>query len=258
MRSPLEHAAAIAHAHSAGYQRRLAVARARIAEHPDYAVSVSWGKDSVVMLDLAVTTLGQAPAIHARYSPQEEFPDLPAVRDAILARYGGAVRYIEVPMPGEWDIFEQVGHAFTAAETPAERAAWRDWQRTFTDRLTDATRAAGCTGQMIGLASHESRARRLNRARRGHHYQATGRLPTLLPICDLHADDIIAHHAARDLPWLHIYDSAADPRRARSEVCLLAADGASDAIRRHGAWHEWAIAYPDWWRVWQQRWRLTC
>lgn len=255
--TPIQRAAALAHAASAGYRRRIAIARARIAEHPDYAVAVSWGKDSVVLLDLAVATNARAIAIHARYSRTEEFPDLPAVRDALLARYGRAVTYAEVAMPGEWEIFERVGHAFTSPATAEERAAWREWQALFTDRMDAAALHLGCAGSMLGLASHESRARALNRAVRGTHYHAAGRaIPTLLPLSDLRAEDVIAYHQVNALPWLHIYDSAEDPRRARSEVCLLAADGASEAIRRHGAWVEWARAYPEWWRVWKYRWGL--
>jgi 3'-phosphoadenosine 5'-phosphosulfate sulfotransferase (PAPS reductase)/FAD synthetase len=251
--TPMQLAAYLAAALRADYRRRTEATMARIKEAgADYAVSVSWGKDSVVMLDLAARSLGKVVAVHGRYSENEELPDIPKIRDAVLARLGGAVDYIEVPVWGDWEIFERAGRFFLSPETTKERALLAEWKREFVAEIEGAAQRAGCRGMMIGMAGHESHGRKMNIVARGDSYCASGRLPTLLPLARWRADDVVAYHVANNLPWLKIYDVAEDPRRARSEFAFAA--GGGDAIRRHGAWENWRTAYPELWRIWQARW----
>lgn len=251
--TPIQQAAYLATALRADYLRRVDATIFRIKEAgAGYAVSVSWGKDSVVMLDLAVRALGKVVAVHGRYSENEELPDVPKTRDAVLARLGGAVDYIEVPVWGDWEIFERAGRFFLAPETPEDRALLATWKREFVEAIEGAAQRAGCCGMMIGMAGHESYGRKMNIAVRGDSYCASGRMPTLLPLSRWRADDVVAYHVANDIPWLKIYEMAEDPRRARSEFAFAA--GGGDAIRRHGAWEAWRIAYPDLYRRWVKRW----
>lgn len=250
--TPIQRAAWLAHAGRRSHVAAVERARRLISESGDgYAVSVSWGKDSVALLDLAAS-VRTVVAIHGRYSVHEELPDIPRVRDAVLSRLGDRVKYIEVPVWGDWEIYERAGRFFLAPETSAERQLLADWKREFVDALEGAATNAGCAGMMLGMAGHESHGRRMNIAVRGDHYQAKGRLPTLLPLARWSADDVIAHHVARQLPWLRIYDVADDPRAARSEFAFVA--GAGDATRRHGGWSEWKAAYPELFRLWQKKW----
>jgi 3'-phosphoadenosine 5'-phosphosulfate sulfotransferase (PAPS reductase)/FAD synthetase len=222
--------------------------------HPDYAVSVSWGKDSVAMLHAAAMTLGHVIAVHGRYSPQEELPDIPLVRDAVLSVLGDRITYIEVKVWGDWELYKRAGRFFWKPETSEDRALLRAWKDDFVRTLEDAARQAGARGMMIGMCAHESKARRINIAMRGEAYQAKDRLPTLLPLARWSADDVCAYHAANGLPWLRIYDVAADPRTARSELSF--ATGGGDAIRRHGAFAEWEAAYPSLVREWAAVWPI--
>ena len=223
-----------------------------IRQHPTYAVSISWGKDSVAMLHLACRTLGHVVAVHGRYSANEELQDIPEIRDKVLGLLGSSVTYIEVPVWGDWEIFERAGRFFLEPETPEERAILKAWKAEFVAAIEGAAVAAGAAGVMIGMSAHESHGRRMNIAVRGEHYPASGRVPTLLPLARWSADDVCAYHAAYDLPWLRIYEQADDPRRARSEFAFAA--GGGDAIRRHGAWEAWRAAYPELWGRWQARW----
>lgn len=253
--TPIQRAAWLAQ--SFGTAHRSAVARSCASisgQGAGYAVSVSWGKDSVALLHLAAQSIGKVTAIHGRYSPNEELPDIPAVRDAVLEKLGSRVNYIEVPVWGDWEIYQQAGRFFLTPENEAERALLRQWKADFVAALEGAAISAGCTGMMLGMAGHESRGRRMNIAVRGDHYQAAGRLPTLLPLARWKADDVIAYHLANDLPWLKIYDDADDPRLARSELAFVA--GGGDAIRRHGAWDAWRRSYPELWAIWKKEWNL--
>ena len=253
--TPIRRAAWLAHAAMPAHRATARKSIDLIASNgASYAVSVSWGKDSVAMLHLAAQALGHVTAIHGRYSPNEELPDIPAVRDAVLAKLGAQVTYIEVPVWGDWEIYERAGRFFLAPETDAERALLRQWKAEFVAAIEGAAASAGCAGMMLGMAGHESHARRMNIAVRGNHYQANGRLPTLLPLARWKADDVVAYHLANQIPWLKIYDDADDPRQARSEFAFVA--GAGDATRRHGGWAAWKQSYPELFRVWQKKWGI--
>lgn len=250
--TPTMRAAFAAHAMSRGYTRRIAAAAQLIAQHPDYAVSVSWGKDSVLLLHLAATTLGRVMAVHGRYHPHEELPDIPAVRDAVLRRLDGRVIYAEVRVPGDWEIAERLGYPLWQAETAEHRRLLREIRQTFIERLEDAARAMGATGMMLGLAAHESLGRRYNAAMRGCHYTANGRMPTLAPLQWLQADDVIAYHVQHDLRWLRIYDAADDPRKARSELSM--ATGADAMGRKYEIMAQIEAVYHGHLAPWIARW----
>lgn len=250
--TPLQRAGWVAHASLPAHRRVVGRSVDLMRSYPDYAVSVSWGKDSVAMLHLACQTLGRVTAVHGRYSVNEELPDITTIRDQVLAVLGDRVNYVEVPVWGDWEIFERVGRFFLQPETPHEKAILKTWKAEFVGSLESAAISAGAAGVMVGMSAHESHARRMNIAVCGVHYTARGRLPTLLPMARWSADDICAYHAANDLPWLRIYEQSDDPRFARSEFAFAA--GGGDAIRRHGAWSTWRAAYPDLWNCWRERW----
>lgn len=252
MTTALQRAAWKAHALTTRFCATVNKSALTMQRHPNYAVSVSWGKDSVAMLHLACRTLGRVVAVHGRYSKNEELPDIPVIRDRVLDMLGSSVTYIEVPVWGDWEIFERAGRFFLHPETQEERAILNEWKSEFVAAIEGAAVDAGADGVMIGMSAHESHARRMNIAVRGEHYTASGRVPTLLPLARWSADDVCAYHAAYNLPWLRIYEQAEDPRRARSEFAFAA--GGGDAIRRHGAWDSWRQAYPELWGRWQHRW----
>jgi hypothetical protein len=164
------------------------------------------------------------------------------------------VDYREVPMPGDWEMFEAVGYAFYDPVTPAERKAWRDWAQTFQQRMGAAAADAGVAGMMLGLCAHESRARRISLAMRGWQYQRKDGQSFAHPLAWLQPRDILAYHTEHRLPWLRIYETAEDPSRERSELCFIAADGVGDYIRQRGMQSNSARTYPALWRQWRAAW----
>lgn len=252
--TPMQIAGYLAHAQSAGYKRRVESAMELIGRHPDYAVSCSWGKDSLCVLHMAIQAHGRATALHARYSENEELPDMPDVRQRFLDRFP-QVDYREVSVWGDWEIYQQAGRFFLEPETPQERQILADWHAQLVTRMDDAMLSAGAAGKILGLAAHESRGRAMNVRRRGQHYQTQAEaLPKLLPIAHWQPADVWAYMLAHDLPRLRIYDMAENPERARSEVAFAAIGAGADAIRRHGAWQEWRRCYPDLWARWLAVW----
>jgi 3'-phosphoadenosine 5'-phosphosulfate sulfotransferase (PAPS reductase)/FAD synthetase len=249
---PLQRAGYLAHARSLAFRRRLDEARRLIAAHANYAVSVSWGKDSTVLLHVAAHVRPDIAAVNARYLPEERPPDTDAVRDAVMAQLPH-VRYAEVPCVGEWEMYERTGF-FVEARTAAHRAAVRWCMASFLSALRTAGERLGADGALLGLRAQESRARAMHAARRGAAYTRQDGQAIALPLLRWRSEDIWAYLCLHDLPWLRMYDVAADRGRARSEIVFATAGtGAADAIRRHGAWLDWRLAYPEQFRAWLRR-----
>lgn len=250
----LEEAGYRAHGGSLGFRDRLRRAFAVCRDHPNHAVSVSWGKDSVAMLAMAVAALDRVVAVHGRYrEAAENAGDIDRVRDAVLRRPEmSAVAYSEVEIPGEWDLFERAGGPFFGADTPARKEAMA-WRRTTArGRLRAAMETAGCTGFMIGMRAAESRARSYNVAMRGVSYVKADGLAVALPIARWSAEDVWAYLVGKELPWLSIYDAAPDRQRARSMLCIALGEGSEHLF--HGEWGLWRRAYPGCVAVWEERW----
>lgn len=221
---------------------------------PGHAVSTSWGKDSVALLALAVEARPGLVLLNARYpNPAERFADMDSVRDAVLARPEmRAVRYVEVTCPGEWEMYERVGHAFGQPTASAEREACRWWKRSLDEAMAAALANAGCAGVMLGLRQDESRVRRLNIAVRGAAYVRRDGADIALPLARWTGRDVWAALVTRGMPWLKIYDIASAGReRARSG--FVWSTGAIDAIARHGVIQDWRRAYPGELMAWLRR-----
>lgn len=252
--TPIERAAYLAHALTPAYRRKLAAAGRLIASASGCCVSVSWGKDSVVLLHLAAAVRPQIGAINARYPhPAERLSDMDRVRDLVLSRPDLAgLRYREAEIPGEWEMYERAGGGFSEAVTPQQRAAVNWWREAFRRGMAAARDDLGGSGVLLGLRAEESHARRMNAATRGDDYRHADGSRVLLPLTPWTGRDIWAYLVQNDLPWLRIYDLAAAGReRARSGFVF--ATGGAGSIRRHGAWEDWKTAYPQEFRAWITR-----
>lgn len=242
-----------AYAMHKNFQRRLAATRETIAEHKDYCISTSWGKDSVVLLHLAATIWPDIVIINARYpNPAERFEDMDYVRDIVLSRPDMAkVRYTEVNTPGEWEMYERAGGGFAEAITPEQREATRWWKTEFNQNMAATVDKLRCCGSMLGLRAEESHARRMNILVHGDDYTRKDGTNIALPLAEWTGKDIWAYLVTNNLPWLRIYDEATCGReRARSGFVF--ATGGAGAIRRHGVWEDWKRVYPDEFRAWMK------
>lgn len=250
----LERAGYLAHADGDAHRGSLRAAATVIQGHPDHAVSLSWGKDSVAMLSVVSKVSPGAHVVFARYEhPAEVLGDIDAVRDAVLARPEMArMRYSEISVPGEWQIFERVGHAFVVPETALEREAVRWWRETFEVRMRAVLERLGATGWLIGMRAAESRGRSLNVATRGDSYVTAAGRATALPLARWTGLDVWARLVARHLPWLRVYDGGLDRDRARSDLTWCV--GGSSGHLRHGAAARWQRAYPEQLAAWFERW----
>lgn len=242
------------HARQAIFKTRVNETLRMVASRPDFAVAVSWGKDSTTLLTLAAAVVPDIAAINIRYpNPHERIPDIDRVRDAVLARPEMRhVRYVEVECPGEWEMYERVGRGFVAPSTKEERAAVAWWKRELDAAAARGLSIVGASGTLLGLRKEESFAREMNIKTRGLLYTRRDGATIGLPLGRWTGRDIWAWIATMMLPYLRIYDTARNGReRARSGFVF--ATGSPEAIERNGVWADWAATYPGEIAAWLRR-----
>lgn len=243
----------LAHAQSPAFAKKVEQALALIATHPDYAVSVSWGKDSIVLLHLCATVYPNITALHGRYGNiNEHIADTDRVRDEMLARLPQVI-YDEIPIMGEWDMFERAGGAFGVPTTEQQKEAYKWWlDNKWSAKSPIALAKHNKNGSFVGMRQEESHARRMTIAKRGKDYQKANGDNMCLPLAHWTGKDIWAYIFSRDLPYLTAYDNANTSReRVRSEFVF--SGQSADALKRHGVWQDWEQCYPDEFKAWLER-----
>ena len=247
--TPLERAGYIAHGRTAAHRNKVARAMSLIAEHRDYAVSISWGKDSGVMLHMAAMACPTIRVINIRYPHwAERLADHDRVRDEMLARPEmAAVRYIELPAPGMWQAYEKFG--IHDNDTTGGRAATAWFDRQF----NAAFEAVEGAGHIVGMRAGESQRRAWNILKRGVHYQRQDGRRMLLPLAGWSGKDVWAYTATHGLPYLRIYDHAIyDRDRQRSEIALSSTQ--NRRLHAQGEFQAWQMCYPAEFQAWCDRW----
>lgn len=222
-----------------------------IEKNPESGVAVSWGKDSIVLLDIVYKSLGKAKAVHARYSMQEELPDIPYIRDAYL-KIRPDIEYHEVPVFGSWEIFREIGYFFLSSTNKKQREMIKKQRETLISSVEDKLIYLGCDSKMVGIASHESYGRMMNVRTRGNTYKPKNeKITKILPLAFWSKEDIFAYALTNDLPLLKIYHMSENPERARSEIAFAEiGDKSAQALMRYGVWNEWIKTYPEFMAVW--------
>lgn len=173
--------------------RSLEVIREALAIGPAY-VSVSWGKDSVVMLHLCQQVQPDIEAWHLRVAHRNYFGNYDDVIEQYKIRFG--LNYHEVQLNNRNLIFG----GSTA------------------DYLRRATDSKNC---FIGLRKEESRAREISLSKYGeiHQYQGEKEF-RFCPLKNWELSSIWAYHALHDLPHLDYYDHVAKTSKQSRTTAL--------------------------------------
>lgn len=254
--TPLERMGYLAHAQTAAHRRKIAQARDLIAAHPDFAVSVSWGKDSMVLLHLAATVLPQVQAVNIRYLHwADRLADHDRVRDETLCREDlQGVRYREIDCPGMWQVYERFGVHGLESKEGAAALRW------FNQQFNAAFEQADCAGHIVGMRADESTRRKRLIKTRGQYYERADGRKMLLPLAWWSGRDVWAYLVAHDLPAMRIYDFAVQHRdRTRSDIAVGDAD--SMTLARYGEFQAWQDCYPAEFNAYCDRWpclRMGC
>lgn len=219
------------HARHSVFRERVVKARALVATMPkDTIVCSSWGKDSGVLVSLALRA-GIRNVAHLR-SPYE-LPGWEPVRDWAVAN--GAIVH-DVPTARTLDEYVswlQAHGLHYERETllTARKAAKRD-------ELLDWVDAHGFTSQLLGMRADESKGRKACFRVRGLRYPAHG-LDVCNPFGWWTTRDVWAYLVSEGVPWHRLYDceTHGETRETLRNGGWLSVHGSNDAripwLREH-------------------------
>lgn len=227
------------------FQRHVDTARRLLvqgAETGKIVISMSWGKDSCAMGDLACRELGKCDMMHMAYT--HELPG----GDAVRQHFSERATIHELPPLNtlaeslEW--LKVVG-------LPHERDP-REHQKIIQTRKrsrgNDWAVGNGYTCTALGMRAQESMTRRRLFKYRGPLYQRAGGHWVCNPLAWWKTEDVWAYLVSREVPWHPLYDHETH--------------GFTRATLRNGGW-----LYTDGtdrgWTVWMrehfpEQWRMLC
>lgn len=188
---------------------------ARLPDGEPVTVAVSWGKDSVVVADLALRS-AVASRVQLRWVRQRwyENPDCEPVRDAFTAAHPGAVveeRTVTTPWPRRWDM---------------------DGSETTTYKIAPRRGGVWPERRVTGIRAEESDTRRRSASTHGEATDLTCR-----PIIRWTTHDVFAYLAARGLPVHPAYAMTTFGGQDRNQIRVHSLGGLTGCWAR-GPWED--------------------
>lgn len=216
-------------------------------------LSFSAGKDSVVLLDIAVKAGFHGDLLFFKYGICTDV-ETPKENVELLKYYAAkhGLKYHILDCLGEADCWEECGRFILFPETAEEK---RIFDRTNTDfsRKSEAFCRTNCVDlQLIGMREAESKRRKEMLNKKGPIYTVKSRESvTCCPLANLTSEDIWAYIFSNRLQYLSIYDYPhIDRRRNRDEITMLY----NDALVRHGQIFHYKAMYPEFFAWLKNRW----
>jgi len=165
-----------------------------------WGAAVSFGKDSICMLDLLLQEDSSIPVVF--FDSGYQFPTTYQTRDDLANRYSLDLD-IQPPCVDYFDLMRQTG--LPAIErTPAQQQRVVQWLKK--DRGDRWLKNRGLGGLFMGLRRQESHARDWAIKRRGTTYQLANGFWRCYPLADWTARDVWAYLMVRQLPYPDLYD----------------------------------------------------
>lgn len=205
--------------------------------------SMSFGKDSTVMIHLLWQHNPELPVMYVNCGRWDEWPDTPRVKQEFLARFPDSF-FIELQGPGIMEAYIQAGEMYIQDEeiSPAAKKAQRDYGDSLAEVLDGEAKKRGYDGSFIGCRKEESDNRRRLFAMRGPLYFAKTRGQWAChPLAFWSSQDIWAYIVKYNLPYNELYDL--DPQGRE-----MARNGAMFGTRsaRYGRLVFLKKMYPNW------------
>lgn len=245
------------HSKMASYKRRVnaametAQAALKTAKNP--LLSFSAGKDSVVLLDIAVKAGFRGDLLFFKYGILTDV-ETPPENIELLKYYAekNGLKYHILDCLGEADCWEQCGRFILFPETEEEKRIFYRINRDFSAKSETYCRENCVDLQLIGMRKAESAHRKAMLNKKGPIYTVKFRESlTCCPLANLTSEDIWAYIFSNDLKYLSIYDYPyIDRRRNRDEITMLY----NDAIIRHGQIFYFKQMYPEFFAWLKERW----
>lgn len=245
------------HAKLVPYQKRVnaaietAINALRSAKRP--LLSFSSGKDSVVLLDIAIKAGFCGDLLFFKYGISTDV-ETPAENVELLKYYAAkhGLKYHILDCFGEVDCWEQCGRFILFPETQREKQIFNSTNRDFSVKSETFCRENGVDLQLIGMRKAESARRKAMLNKKGAIYTVKSRDSiTCCPLANLTSEDIWAYIFSNNLKYLPIYDYPfIDRRDNRDEITMLY----NSALLRHGAIFHYKKMYPEFFAWLKNRW----
>lgn len=217
------------------------------------ALSFSSGKDSIVLLHLAVQTGFKGTLVFFKYGLCTDI-ETPKENIELLKYYAElyGLKYKILECLGEADCWEQIGRFVIFPTSDREKSVFNKTNFDYVIKSKKFEEENNIDLSIIGMRKDESRHRKLMLNKNGPIYQTKSRSSvTCCPISIFSNDDIWAYIFSNDLKYLSIYDYPyIDRRFNRNEITLLY----NDSIVRHGGTYHYRKMYPDFFNWIKDRW----
>ena len=208
------------------------------------ALSFSSGKDSVVLLDLAVKAGFDGTLIFFKYGICTDV-ETPQENINLLKYYANkhGLHYQILECFGEVDCWEQCGRFTLFPETEEEKRIFNLTNYDYVKKSNDFEKENDIDLNIIGMRKDESERRRIVLSKKGSIYQTKSRKSiTCCPLLDFTNDDIWAYIFSNDLKYLSIYDYPYIDRQVnRNEITMLY----NTAIIENGMLWHYKQMYPN-------------
>jgi 3'-phosphoadenosine 5'-phosphosulfate sulfotransferase (PAPS reductase)/FAD synthetase len=205
----------LAHAMLPAYKRQVRRSLEIITEseavmHRPYA-SMSFGKDSTVMVHLLLTVRPDITVMYVDCGKWDEWPDTPRVKHELLAIVD-CPNFVELRGPSIMEAYLKSGFYIQDEEHSREtKKAQRDYGQSLAAILDAEAKRRGFNGVYMGIRKEECDNRKRLFAMRGYLYYARTREAwTCHPLMHWTARDIWAYIVQHNLPYNELYDL--DPR----------------------------------------------
>lgn len=188
------------------------------------ALSFSSGKDSVVLLDLAVKAGFDGTLIFFKYGICTDV-ETPQENINLLKYYANkhGLHYQILECFGEVDCWDQCGRFTLSPENEKEKRIFNLTNYDYVKKSNDFEKENDIDLNIIGMRKDESKRRRIVLSKKGSIYQTKSRKSiTCCPLLDFTNDDIWAYIFSNNLKYLSIYDYPYIDRQVnRNEITML-------------------------------------
>lgn len=242
----------ILHSRIDSYKRKLdktiSFIETSLAENKKLALSVSWGKDSIVLSHLLRDS--RIPFVWVECGKFDDWPDTEDVMNAFVDMWPVAV--YKTKALSIMEIYRRIGF-YLYAETKEQKMADREYSQSFVDAIIAKIKLLGCSGSFIGLRADESDSRKLMLKKYGQKlFAKKHNCWEYFPLAWWTAKDVWAYIVTNKLPYSELYDLMPNRERARNGAMFAVPEtktyrGQLVEIKRHypALFNEFAAEFPQ-------------
>lgn len=217
------------------------------------SLSFSSGKDSIVLLDIAIQAGFKGTLVFFKYGVCNDI-ETPKENIELLKYYAELhnIKYKILDCLGEVDCWEQCNRFFIFPETGEEKRICSKTNYDYVKKSAEFEKSNNINLSIIGMRKDESKKRKFILNKKGAVYQTKARNSiTCCPLLNFTSTDIWAYIFSHNLKYLSIYDYPyLDRKINRNEITMLY----NDAIIRNGQIFHYKQIYPNFFDWVENRW----